>query len=140
MKDYHSQKILKKRLRDENNVPYGIVVALNKNQLGYSVCHSKLDEYNDKLAFRIALSRAKSNKETTAEFWINHRKRHLQKNHILADDCRTYFDEDMLDSMIQYFIEHKEDLTTVNEFREVKALAELYLMQKRANKYFKEEK
>jgi hypothetical protein len=34
---YNNKKILKKRLRDENNIPYGMVVAINKNQFGYSI-------------------------------------------------------------------------------------------------------
>jgi hypothetical protein len=122
-------KILKKRLRDENNIPYGMVVAINANQLGYSICHSKLDKYDDEIAFKIAMSRARSNKDTNADFWINRRKRHLK------DNPMTYIIEGDLD----YYLNYKDiKIFSSNLHREIIALIELRKMEERAKNYYKD--
>jgi hypothetical protein len=129
MKTNENQKILKKRLRDENNVPYGMVVALNKNQLGYSVCHSKLDKYNDTIGEKIAIGRAKSAKKTNAKYWIKKRAKVLKIKPIT-----DAFEE---------IIATKKDLKECMKYniaslsREIAALQELELMQERAKRYFK---
>ena len=138
MTNYKNQKILKKRIRDENNIPFGMVVALNKDQLGYSICHSELDNYNDELALKIAISRAESHKDTNADFWIDRRKRTLKKNPIfyrtfLVEQPMTEFD--FLES-INYVCEYSNAYSDDNQ-REIKALAELKIMQERADRYFK---
>ena len=131
-------KILKKRLRDENNIPYGMVVALNKNQLGYSICHSRLDKYDDDIAFKIAYSKARSHKDTNANFWIDRRRRLLTKIPILDDNflSDTFLNEGSFLDTIDYIVKCK-DLYSI-ESREIRALAELKIMQERANRYFKD--
>jgi hypothetical protein len=109
---YNNQKILKKRIRDEKNNPVGMIVALNKNQLGWSLCNvEKGDIYNDNLAFLKAVKRAESGGESDYSFWSRYfrciRSRRLNYG----------FGTGLNINVVDY---------------------ELYLLQERANKYFKE--
>lgn len=130
--NYEGKKILKKRLRDENNVPYGMVVALNKNQLGYSVCHSKLDKYKDVTAFNIAKGRAESFEKTNAKFWIKKRRNELKENPMYT------YDSDFIKYIpITKKVFDEQFKFEFSNFREITALRELKLMQERAKRYFK---
>jgi hypothetical protein len=126
---YNGQKILKKRLRDIDKNPFGVVVALNKKQFGYSICHSKLDKYDDEKGLTIAIGRAQSKKKTNFNFWLKKRMKTIRKNPI-----RDFFEGN---------IETKKDFKECieNSFssdaREIIALQELQLMEERAKKYFK---
>lgn len=134
---YNNKKILKKRLKDENNNPYGMIVALNKNQLGYSICNTKAgDKYDDDKAFRIAYSRAISHEDTNANFWIVRRKRLLKQKPVyyFCENKGLIFEDDF-DKIIDYVYTNKFYYVYNNELA---ALGELKLMQDRANKYFKD--
>lgn len=129
---YEGKKILKKRLRDENNIPYGMIVALNKDQLGYSVCHSKLDRYNDEEAFKIAYNRAKSQKDTNSQFWIDRRKRSLCSNPPVGSKSIMFNSSNYITDLEYETIERYKDM-----IREIMAFYELIKMENRAIRYFK---
>ena len=134
---YNGKMILKKRLRDENNVPYGMVVAISKNQLGYSICNTKAgDKYDDDKALKIAIGRANSHEDTNVDFWINRRKRTLRENPMFYENSNDMIiSESDIDNIISYVYENKNYAVKNNELA---ALGELKLMQDRANKYFKD--
>lgn len=106
------RKILKKMLKDKEGKPYGMVIALNRNQLGYSMCNKQAgDKFNKEIAIKKAISRALSQKVTDYEFWFSNIKRHLDKNGY--------------------------SIVTSNLASAV-VIFELNLMQDRANRYYKE--
>lgn len=109
------EKILKKRIKDENNQPFAMVIALNKNQLGWSICNrEKGDKYNDKEAFRRAKSKATSQKVSNFDFWESVFDRKYEK-------LKGYKTIDQITSLNMVLV-----------------LDELAYMQERAIKYFKE--
>lgn len=125
-----SEKILKKRLRDSFNVPYGMVIALNKNQFGYSICNTKAgDKYDDKKAFLIASSRARSHVETDTAFWIKNRIRKINEKPITEGSC-LIDTESCIETCLH-------SCTGVCDSREIRALKELKKMEERAKRYFK---
>lgn len=114
MEEVKPQKILKKRLRDSKNNPYGMVVALNRNQLGYSICNTKAgDKYDDEKAFKRAINRAVSQKETNFNFWEKVIERQLAKHKRTWDDA------------------------IIGKYNILNVIAELEFMQERAIRYFK---
>ncbi len=109
---YNNQKILKKRIRDDRNNPIGMVIALNKNQLGWSLCNiEKGDTYNDDFAFLKAIERAESDEESNCNFWSRYFR------------C-------IRSRRLNYGSKIELNINVVE--------SELYLLQERANKYFKE--
>jgi hypothetical protein len=118
--------IFKKRIRDKQRNPYGMIVALNENQLGYSICNIEAgDKYDDNVAFKIACSRARSQKITNYEFWKTVIELEFKRNNLYEPWTRQLFDT----------IEHQ----TYNSlpFESLFVLRELYYLQQRVDKYFK---
>jgi hypothetical protein len=114
---YEGKRILKKRIRGIENHPYGMIVALNENQLGWSMCNESAgDRYSDDIALLKAIKRAECNIITDLEFWVR------------------YFDR-IRDKIIGYKEMSEMSNLAVNEIQ-----FELTLMQDRASKYFKNEK
>jgi hypothetical protein len=110
---YNNKKIIKKRIRDDNNNPIGMIVALNKNQLGWSLCNVEHgDKYDDDLALLKAIKRAESDENSNYAFW---------------NKCFYRIKKRQLDYGNYSVL--KTDIVN----------SELHFLQDRANKYFKDE-
>jgi hypothetical protein len=107
-----------------------MVIALNKNQLGYSICNTDMgDKYDDQIAFKIAYSRATSQKICDYNFWKKVIERHMIKN--------GYTYKDYYYNNFEFFRENNNSVMVEINIEFI--LHELKYMQERANKYFKED-
>ena len=61
------RKKLIKYIRNANNHPYGVVIALDRERIGWSRC-SRKDRWQRKLGLMIAEGRATANKPCTCTF------------------------------------------------------------------------
>lgn len=52
--------MLVKHLRGEGNVPFGTIVALDRNKIGFALCNPK-DQFSKSMGTLIASGRAKDN-------------------------------------------------------------------------------
>lgn len=55
---YGGKKVLYKKVRDRHHQPVGVVVAIDKNKIGFSKCHSKLDNFQRSYGLAVAIRRA----------------------------------------------------------------------------------
>jgi len=120
--------MLKKRLKDSNNEKFGIVVAISRNQLGYSLCNKKAgDIYNEEFGLKKAVGRAKSQKVTDVDFWKKVFNRKM-------DNYSWTLKNDTVDVIVQEipFLIKEETVKLPILFEE------LEIMQERAIKYFKD--
>ena len=82
-------------VRDEHNQKIGIVVALDRDIIGWSRCKTKLDQFDKSIGFAIAIGRAK----TCNEIRLNRQNppRDVQKViEQLKERARRYFKEEVI--------------------------------------------
>lgn len=77
---------LRKYLRDKNGNPCGVLIALGKGQVGWSVVHPQ-DSFDKELGVRIARGRAAAGTATPGRL----PNKHLTEYQIMEERASRYF-------------------------------------------------
>jgi len=107
-------------IRKENRQPYGCLVALEKDRIGWSLCHPK-DTFSKDLGRRIAIERAKKEPHYVSF------NRHLNK----ANSERHPTDPE--DAKFDFY----KNIPEKNNLRMEELRKELFYFEARVYKYFK---
>lgn len=116
---------LVKYVRDEKGNPIGCVAAIDKNKLGYSICHTK-DKFLKKLGRKIAIERAKKNKL-------------IKEGYSYCVPFEVYEKHYPDKNFYDYIKSVYESTRNPGSYKSHFIAKELMNMKERADKYFKEE-
>ena len=81
--------MIKKYIRDEEGNPYGTVVAIDRNKIGFSLCHPN-DSFSKSLGTSIARGRAEDN-HSLPETTNSHFDSVLETVEEIEDRAQRYF-------------------------------------------------
>lgn len=114
-------------VRDQERKPFGCLVAIDKNKIGWSLCNTKLDTFSKDFGKQIAIRRAE--KEPHFKSFIRHRiKAGDGKKLMQSYDPIRFAKEEFYKNIPED--NHNLKMETLRK--------ELYLFEDRVDKYYKE--